>query len=133
LTSAIIVADDSDVRPRRDHDRRLLGYARNMRRECTDAERKLWNILRDRQLAEFKFRRQYPVAGYILDFYCVRCRLAVEADGGQHNDVEQREYDERRSGVLAGIGVTVLRFADDQILKHPDAVAGAIYNEIALR
>lgn len=104
-----------------------------MRRECTDAERKLWNIIRDRQLAEFKFRRQYPVAGYILDFYCARHLLAVEADGGQHNDAGQLEYDARRTDALSELGIRVLRFPDDQILKSPDVVAEVIYNEIAPR
>src|ERR1041384_6086015 len=71
---------------KRDHSERLLGFARQMRKEPTDAEKRMWRLLRDRQLGQFKFRRQYPVSGYIIDFFCARCRLGVELDGGQHND-----------------------------------------------
>jgi 2-isopropylmalate synthase len=55
-----------------------------MRRDMTDAERKLWFLLRDRRLDGAKFRRQAPVGRYIADFVCLRCKLIVEADGGQH-------------------------------------------------
>ena len=94
----------------------------------TDAERKLWWILRSRRLAGFKFRRQVPMAGYILDFYCVQVRLAVELDGGQHAEPEALEYDQRRSLALNQQGVRVLRFWDDDVLKHSDAVAQSIYD-----
>ena len=87
-----------------DRDPRLLGFARRMRREATDAERKLWSILRASRLAEFKFRRQHPLAGFILDFYCPARHLAVELDGGQHGDDEQAAYDRRRTEVLGTLG-----------------------------
>ena len=115
---------------RRDPDRRLLQFAKRMRHEATDTERKLWLILRGRQLAGFKFRRQVPVAGYILDFYCLRQGLVVECDGGQHNDPAQARYDGRRAEVLRERGIRVLRFPDDEVLKYPDAVADAIHREL---
>ena len=65
--------------------------ARCLRNEGTDAERRLWQHLRHRQLAGHKFRRQYPLAGYIVDFVCVPARLVIELDGGQHLDAI--EYD----------------------------------------
>ncbi|MGA8221784.1 MAG: DUF559 domain-containing protein, partial [Candidatus Acidiferrales bacterium] len=77
----------------RNHDPRFLRFARNMRQTQTDAERKLWSILRDRRLGGFKFRRQHPVDRYILDFYCAERRLAVEADGGQHRDSQAQKCD----------------------------------------
>src|SRR4051812_7973873 len=98
------------MRPHRDHDRRLLGFARQLRRDTTDAERKLWWILHSRKLAGFKFRRQVPMAGYIVDFYCVSIRLAVELDGGQHAEPEAVKYDDRRTAALQREGVRVLRF-----------------------
>ena len=98
-----------------------------MRREPTDAEKRLWRLLRDRRLSGFKFRRQVPVAGYILDFYCMNAGVVVEADGGQHLDAEQAEYDVRREAALARLGIRVLRFPDDEIVKYPDAVCEAIY------
>ena len=115
---------------KRDHDRRLLGFAKAMRAEPTDAERKLWRLLRGRRLAGFKFRRQVPVAGYVLDYYCLREGVVVELDGGQHAEPVAREYDERRTRRLSEVGIRVVRFPDDEILKYPDAVCEAIYKEL---
>ena len=98
-----------------------------MRQTQTDAERKLWSILRDRRLGGFKFRRQHPVDRYILDFYCAERRLAVEADGGQHRDSQAQKCDAERARRLIDLGVRVVRFADDEVLKFPDAVAEGIY------
>jgi very-short-patch-repair endonuclease len=115
---------------KRDPSRRLLAFAKDMRREATDAEKKLWRILRGRRLAGFKFRRQVPVAGFIVDFYCVKQSLVVEADGGQHNDADHQRSDARRTVKLAELGIRVLRFPDDEVLKFPDAVAESIYAEL---
>ena len=104
-----------------------------MRAESTDAEQKLWSILRDRKLGGFKFRRQHPIAGYIVDFFCMEANLAVESDGGQHYDPEGLEYDARRTRTLAGLGVRVMRFQDHEVLKHPDAVARTIFNTLTER
>ena len=97
-----------------------------MRKESTDAERKLWTILRARSLGGYKFRRQHPEAGYILDFHCAARRLAVELDGGQHMDAEAVRYDQSRTNVLRQAGVRVLRFPNDQVLRDPDQVAEQI-------
>jgi very-short-patch-repair endonuclease len=114
----------------RDSSRRLQGFARQLRHNATDAETKLWWILRSRKLAGFKFRRQYPVAGYILDFFCVKANLCVELDGGQHADEEARRYDERRTTILNERGIRVLRFWDNTVLKEPDVVTLAIYRAL---
>ena len=98
-----------------------------MRKEPTDAEQKLWFLLRDRKLAGFKFRRQYPACGYILDFYCPSAKLAVELDGGQHAEPAAREYDERRTRTFDDHGIRVLRFWDPDVLTSSDAVREAIY------
>ena len=116
------------MQPHRDHDRRLLGFAKRLRRDMTDAERKLWWILRSRKLAGFKFRRQVPMAGYILDFYCVKILLAVELDGGQHCEPDAIAYDQRRTNMLSTHGIRVLRFWDNDVLKHTDDVAETIYH-----
>jgi very-short-patch-repair endonuclease len=115
---------------RRDARKRLTQFARAMRAEPTDAERKLWKILRFKALGGYRFRRQRPVAGFILDFYCPANRLAVELDGGQHNDAPQAKYDQTRSAKLNKIGVRILRFWDDEILKHPEAVAEEILHAL---
>ncbi len=115
---------------KRDHSRRLLTFAREMRRTPTDAERKLWYLLRRGKLDGYKFRRQVPVAGYILDFCCLEAGLGVEADGGQHYDPKGKEYDERRSEILSQKGFRIIRFSDIDILKHPDAVQATVYREL---
>ena len=124
------MVDDLRVPFKRDHDRRLLTFAKDMRRAPTDAEKKLWRLLRSRQLAGFKFRRQFPVAGYVVDFYCLKAGIVVELDGGQHIDADQREYDERRTRRLLEMGIRVIRFPDDELLKFPDAVREAIYKAL---
>jgi len=100
--------------------RNLVPVARRLRRDSTDAERVLWRQLRDRQMHGLKFRRQHPLAGYVLDFYCEELRLCVELDGGQH--AERAADDEARSTVLGKLGVTVVRFWNDDLLRNPDGV-----------
>jgi very-short-patch-repair endonuclease len=103
---------------------KLKTYARELRASPTDAEHRLWQILRDRRFFDFKFRRQHPVAGYILDFYCAESKLAVELDGGQHD--QQAAYDAQRERVLAQQGITVLRFWNNEFLRHPEGVLEAL-------
>jgi len=114
----------------RDHDRHRLKFAREMRGQPTDAEAKLWRVLRLKGLAGHRFRRQRCVGGYILDFYCATHRLAVEVDGGQHNDPAQAEYDQLRTVKLNELGISVLRFWDDDVLKHTDVVAEEILGHL---
>jgi very-short-patch-repair endonuclease len=114
----------------RDRNPKLLQFARDMRKQPTDAEAKLWSILRGRTLAGFKFRRQYQIAGYILDFYCARCRVAVELDGGQHTDPDSIEYDRRRTEKLGEHGIRVIRFSDRDLLKETQLIAEEIFRQI---
>ncbi len=90
-----------------------------MRREPTDAERKLWLLLRDRRFAGAKFRRQAPVGPYIADFLCPRRKLIVEADGGQHVD---NASDAERDRWLAREGYAVVRYSNIDILNNPEGV-----------
>ena len=117
---------------KRDHSRRLLGFARDLRREQTDAERRMWSILRDRRFDGLKFRRQVPVAGYVVDFYCMRAGIVVEHDGGQHLEPRQARYDRDRTAKLDEMGIKVIRFSDDEVLRFPEAVEQTLYNEIHL-
>ena len=105
----------------------LKARARTMRREPTEAERKLWHLLRDRRFSGFKFRRQVQVGPYIVDFVCPAKRLVVEADGGQH---AENGYDERRDIWLAAQGFRIRRFWNDQILHHPDEVSDTLWNDL---
>tara|TARA_R110002020_G_scaffold36426_1_gene109528 strand:- start:306 stop:617 length:312 start_codon:yes stop_codon:yes gene_type:complete len=95
-----------------------------MRRQPTEAEAKLWHLLRNRRLADFKFRRQVPVGPYIPDFVCFAARLIIEADGGQHAESLR---DVKRDAELARRGFRVLRLWNNDILDRPDAVLDAIW------
>ncbi len=106
-----------------------LAYARRLRRETTDAERKLWLRLRNGQLDGFKFRRQHPLPPYIADFYCDAAKLVVELDGSQHNE----QVDSARTHSLNAQGLKVLRFRDNEVLTQTDAVVEAILSAVENR
>ena len=110
----------------------LLIFARQLRKEQTDAENLLWQVLRARRLCGFKFRRQHPVGGYILDFYCHNVGLAVELDGGGHSEAEQRFYDEERSRIILGAGVQVVRFWNHDVLTALESVLEEIYRHLMM-
>jgi len=99
---------------------KLKSLSRKLRRQATDVEHLLWNYLRARQLAGFKFRRQVVIEPYIVDFACFEARLIIEADGGQH--VERNESDAKRTVYLESLGYRVIRFWNHEILEHTDAV-----------
>ena len=108
----------------------ILKNARSLRSKQTDAEQLLWGLVRDRRFAGKKFRRQHPIGRYILDFYCHECRLAVELDGGQHNDEETRSRDDRRSRFLREQGVRVVRFWNHDVLLQTDSVLESLWDEV---
>ena len=112
--------------PRRSHDAVLQHRARRLRRESTDAERTLWQLLRDRRLGGFKFRRQVPVDRYVVDFFCDRASLAIELDGDQHADPDAMKYDTHRTQKLEERRIRVLRFTGRQTLRDVHAVATTI-------
>ena len=105
--------------------------ARTLRRDQTDVERKLWSMLRGRQLGGFKFRRQVPIDRYFADFACVEAKLIVELDGGQHAD--QVAYDAERTAMLEAWGWRVVRFWNDDVLVNADGVAETILNALRPR
>jgi very-short-patch-repair endonuclease len=94
-----------------------------MRHVATGAEKKLWRLLRSRQLDAFKFRRHVPIGNYIVDFVCHEKRLIVEADGGQH---AENAKDTERDCWLIEAGYRVLRFWNNDVLKNPNGVLEAI-------
>jgi very-short-patch-repair endonuclease len=97
---------------------------RKLRSQMTDAEKRLWQRLRGRQMAGFKFRRQHPFMDFVLDFVCLETRLVVEVDGSQHQDnLRDRARDQR----LHEAGFRVLRFWNNQVLEETDAVVEAIW------
>jgi very-short-patch-repair endonuclease len=108
---------------RRGGSRNLLPLAKRMRREPTDAEAKLWSILRGQRLSGLKFKRQEQLGDYIVDFVCFGSRLIVEADGSQHAD---SPGDAVRDDWLTAQGFRVLRFWNNDILGNPEGVARVI-------
>src|SRR5712692_3385597 len=100
-----------------------IDRARDLRRDATDAERRLWSALRDRRLRGYRFRRQHPIGDYIVDFACTERGLIVEADGGQHAD---NEADRRRTALLESEGWRVLRFWNNDILANTEGVIEAV-------
>jgi very-short-patch-repair endonuclease len=130
LTIVIDVLQHVRMLGRRDHSRRLLSFARQMRKAPTDAEKKLWWLLRRGKLDGYHFRRQVPISGFIVDFCCLSAGLGVEADGGQHYDDRGKEYDQQRTEALMRKGIRIIRFSDYDILKFPDAVQEMIYKEL---
>jgi len=94
-----------------------------LRKNQTETERRLWNLLRDRRLEELKFRRQVPMGPYIVDLFCSRKGLIIELDGGQHNE---NPADEKRTAWLESRGYRVLRFWNNDVLKNPEGVLTAL-------
>ena len=102
--------------------------ARELRRQSTDAEWRLWAIVRNRQLGGFKFRRQVPIDRYFADFACWEAKLVVEVDGSQHQN--QIAYDTARTAVLEMCGWRVIRFDSREVFVNPVGVGDAILIEL---
>jgi very-short-patch-repair endonuclease len=98
--------------------------ARNLRRGMTKAEKRLWGILRSRQTEGYRFRRQVPIGGFIVDFVCHAARLIVEIDGGQHDPSSEAEAS--RTRFLEAEGYRVLRFWNNEVRDNPEGVRAAI-------
>ncbi len=110
--------------------KRDLAKRRHLRINQTPAERLLWLHLRLRRNSGRKFFRQYGIGPYIVDFYCPKLRLVIEADGGQHFTETGEEYDRDREANLASMGIRTLRFTNTEILKCLPEVLERINSEI---
>lgn len=103
--------------PKRKNARRIL------RKNSTPEEDKLWEYLRNKKLGQ-KFKRQYSISGYIVDFYCPGKRLVIEIDGGQH--IQNKEYDKNRTKLFNDLDIKVIRFWNSEIEKDIDTVLNKI-------
>jgi very-short-patch-repair endonuclease len=112
---------------RRDVPHHHRRFARTMRADATWAENRLWQVLRAKQLGGFKFRRQVPLDGYILDFVCLEARLIVEVDGHQHAESER---DARRDAWFRAQGFRVLRVWNGEVEDNLDGVCSFILAEL---
>lgn len=102
------------------YNRTLVPFSQANRKGQTDTEKLLWFRLRNRQLNGYKFRRQYPIHNYILDFYCSEKLLAIEIDGSQH--MMHKSYDQKRLQQLQTVGIRIIRFWDNDVLQNIDGV-----------
>ena len=105
-------------------------FARKLRREQTDVERKLWSHLRNRQFRGLKFRRQEPIGSYIVDFVCFEIKFVIELDGSQHGLAENIKYDEARTAYLNSQGFRVKRIWNDELIENFDRTMDALYFEL---
>ena len=105
-------------------------HARKFRKRATDAEKRLWSALRNRQVAGLKFRRQHTLGSRVIDFYCHEAKLAIELDGSGHAGRLQRERDLDREIELHEQGIRTLRFDNADILTNLDGVLNAIIYSI---
>jgi very-short-patch-repair endonuclease len=111
----------------------LAQFARQLRVKQTDCEHLLWQKLRARQIANLKFRRQYPCPPYVLDFYCAELKLAIELDGGQHHESHGLIHDLRRTRCLNQKGIEVVRFSNLEVMQQMDDVLEQIIRIAAHR
>jgi len=105
-------------------------FARQLRKNMTDAERKLWWLLLYRQLSGYRFRRQQPIGPYVADFFCASERLIVELDGGQHFEPDQIRHDALRTAWFAERGYRVIRFVNSDVFKSPASVVEGIWRAL---
>ncbi len=96
--------------------RKAVQRARELRKNPTDTERKLWHHIRDKQIENFRFRRQRPIGKYIVDFICLEANLVVELDGGQ------QQYDAERTKYLTAQGLHVLRYWNNDVIQNIEGV-----------
>lgn len=102
----------------------LRGFARSMRKNATEAEDRLWTLVRNRRFVNFKFRRQVPIGRYIVDLMCPSAMLIIELDGSQHAD---NEDDAARDAWLTAQGYRVLRIWNNDLTRNRDGVLDAVW------
>jgi len=103
---------------------------RSLRHRATFAERLLWKELKGKKIAGFKFRRQFSVGPYILDFYCPELKLAIEVDGASHDTPEAQERDRVRQSIIEGYGIRFLRIRDEEVKESMENVLMKLHEAV---
>ncbi len=96
--------------------------ARELRKNMTPQEIKLWQIIRNKQFYGYRFLRQYPIGNYIVDFVCISKKIVIEIDGGKHNQQKNIVYDKNRTKYIESCGFSVIRFWNNEIDDNLDGV-----------
>ena len=104
--------------------------ARELRKNSTIQERRLWNLLKNRQFHNLKFKRQQPMGNYIVDFICKEVKIIIEIDGGQHNEPDNIKADEERTKYLEQLGYKVVRFWNNEVYENIEGVIKKLDQEI---
>lgn len=105
---------------------------KNLRKEQTYCEKLAWMFLRNRQMLGYKFRRQYSIDQYVIDFYCPMLKLAIESDGDVHDDPDQKKYDAERQEDIEKFGITFVRIINEELLGNPNKVFAKIEDAIKI-
>lgn len=105
---------------------------RELRKKETKFESILWNKLRNRKFMNLKFRRQYGIGEYVVDFYCPKLKLAIEVDGEIHDIKEVLEYDKIREVFINGLGIKIIRFKNNEIAEELENVLKTLEDEVDL-
>src|SRR5687767_8055899 len=111
----------------------MRSRAKELRKAPTLSERRIWNWLRNRTFGGLKFRRQFPIGRYVIDFYCPALQLAIELDGHQHETPWMAEYDSERTRFLQKHGIEVLRIANELLARDSFTVEQILEDAIARR
>ena len=106
---------------------------RDLRNNMPDAEVILWSRIQRRQLLDYRFRRQYSVGNYVLDFYCPRLKFGIELDGDSHFREGAKQYDEQRQAYIESFGIRVVRFLNTDVYDNLDGVLEVLVSEIQAR
>lgn len=106
-----------------------LTLKRNLRREMTLSEKKLWLKLRGKQFKFLKFRRQHGIGPYVVDFFCPAKKIAIEVNGDIHAFEKQIEQDKRREDFLKELGIQIIRYTNNDILKNIEGVMEDLYGK----
>ncbi|MCX7831066.1 MAG: endonuclease domain-containing protein [Acidobacteria bacterium] len=112
------------------YNKRLIPRAKELRKNMTIAERRLWSKIRSKSVKGVRFYRQKIIGNYIVDFYCHKAKLAIELDGSQHYFGNKKKKDFVRDHYLNSLGIKVLRFSDSDVLKNIDGVLQRIWENV---
>jgi very-short-patch-repair endonuclease len=107
--------------------------ARELRKNQTPAEELLWSRIRRKQILDVQFKRQKPIANYIVDFYGVEAKLVIELDGSQHYEADAIADDLERTKVLESLGLKVIRFDNSSVFNELESVLTVIYDTVKTR
>ena len=99
---------------------------RKLRQKSTKAEEILWKYLRGRKLLGLKFRRQYSIDQFVVDFFCPELKVGIEVDGGVHNEKEVKVHDENREGFINSFGIKILRIKNETVIDEIDKTLNLI-------